>query len=221
MFHRWGMRTKYILVFWSSIRNRKGGISREKNSFKPLPPPPPPPTHTHTDHHHHHHALHPHSPTPLHLYLRWMDILGWFSAISHHGDNVCDFPTPPEGTWRSYNVGSTSMQRHDVASPLRRRCINVMCPLGRFSKEVYCKRKVFTPYSIGKAFPPKWSKCFLYSRSIFILEAKHFWHLPPLPPPPAEDAYSALDAIHDIGTAAMLVFSLFQWDGCGSFLLDS
>ena len=31
---------------------------------------------------------------------------------------------------RLYNVGSTSMQRHDVASTLRRRCINVMCLLG-------------------------------------------------------------------------------------------
>ena len=40
-------------------------------------------------------------------------------------------PGPPAGTWRLYNVGSTSMQRHDVASTLRRRCINVMCLLGR------------------------------------------------------------------------------------------
>ena len=29
-----------------------------------------------------------------------------------------------------YNVVSTSMQRHDVASTLRRRCRDVMCPLG-------------------------------------------------------------------------------------------
>ena len=54
-----------------------------------------------------------------------------------------------------------------------------------------------------------------------MLEAKQFWQLPPLPPPPAEDAYRALDVIYDIGTAAMLVSSLFQWGGCGSFLLDS
>ena len=33
--------------------------------------------------------------------------------------------------WRLYNVGSTSMQRHDVASTLRRRFINVMCLLGQ------------------------------------------------------------------------------------------
>ena len=30
-------------------------------------------------------------------------------------------------TWRKYNVASTSMQRHDVASTLRRRYIYVMC----------------------------------------------------------------------------------------------
>ena len=36
------------------------------------------------------------------------------------------------GTWRLYNVASASMQRHDVASTLRRRYINVMCPLGLF-----------------------------------------------------------------------------------------
>ena len=36
----------------------------------------------------------------------------------------------PAGTWRLYNVGLTSMQRHDVASTLRRRCMDVMCLLG-------------------------------------------------------------------------------------------
>ena len=36
----------------------------------------------------------------------------------------------PAGIWSLYNVGSTSLQRHDVASKLRRRCINVMCLLG-------------------------------------------------------------------------------------------
>ena len=36
----------------------------------------------------------------------------------------------PAGTWRKYNVASTSIQRHDVASTLRRRYIYVMCPLG-------------------------------------------------------------------------------------------
>ena len=33
----------------------------------------------------------------------------------------------PAGTWRKYNVASTSMQRHDVTSTLRRRYIYVMC----------------------------------------------------------------------------------------------
>ena len=36
----------------------------------------------------------------------------------------------PAGTWRKYNVASTSMQRHNVASTLRRRYIYVKCPLG-------------------------------------------------------------------------------------------
>ena len=44
----------------------------------------------------------------------------------------CGGSLHPAGTWRLYNVGSTSMQRHDVASTLRRRCIKVMCPLGNF-----------------------------------------------------------------------------------------
>ena len=35
----------------------------------------------------------------------------------------------PADTWRLYNVATTSMQ-HDVASTLRRRCINVVCLLG-------------------------------------------------------------------------------------------
>ena len=39
--------------------------------------------------------------------------------------------TNPAGTWCKYNVASTSMQRHDVASTLRRRYIYVMCLPGR------------------------------------------------------------------------------------------
>ena len=38
---------------------------------------------------------------------------------------------------RLYDVASTSMQRHDVASTLRRRSIDVMCPLGQFSFNYY------------------------------------------------------------------------------------
>ena len=41
--------------------------------------------------------------------------------------NSVDPDKIPAGTWRKYNVASTSMQRHDVASTLRRRYIYVMC----------------------------------------------------------------------------------------------
>ena len=41
------------------------------------------------------------------------------------------FRNNPAGKWRLYNVASTSMQRHDVASTLIRRYLNVACPLGR------------------------------------------------------------------------------------------
>ena len=52
-------------------------------------------------------------------------------ANSQAGLNLRWAPmSDPAGTWRKYNVASTSMQRHDVASTLRRRYIYVMCPLG-------------------------------------------------------------------------------------------
>ena len=41
----------------------------------------------------------------------------------------------PAGTWRKYNVASTLMQRHDVASTLRRRYIFVMCLPGYESEQ--------------------------------------------------------------------------------------
>ena len=47
------------------------------------------------------------------LHRRWGDVI--FTSYAH-----------------KYNVDSTSMQRHDVASTLRRRYIYVMCPLGCF-----------------------------------------------------------------------------------------
>ena len=47
----------------------------------------------------------------------------------------------PAGTWRKYNVASTSMQRHDVASTLRRRYIYVMC------LPVYNKYQLYSLYS--------------------------------------------------------------------------
>ena len=54
----------------------------------------------------------------------------------------------PAGTWRLYNVGSTSMQRHDVASTFSRRCINVMCPLGSIIYSC-CARMCVLGYTIN------------------------------------------------------------------------
>ena len=50
----------------------------------------------------------------------------WLSQYIAHGIKF-DRMSIPAGTWRLYNVVSTSMQRHDVASTLRRRCIDVIC----------------------------------------------------------------------------------------------
>ena len=50
----------------------------------------------------------------------------------------------PAGTWRLYNVVSTSMQRHDVASTLSRRCINVRCPLGNVKAVAIGSIRLFT-----------------------------------------------------------------------------
>ena len=41
----------------------------------------------------------------------------------------CATKGSPLGTWQLYNVSSTSMQRHDVASTLMRCCLNAACPL--------------------------------------------------------------------------------------------
>ena len=38
----------------------------------------------------------------------------------------------PAGTWPFYNVASTLTQRHDVASTLMRRCLNVVCQMGAY-----------------------------------------------------------------------------------------
>ena len=40
----------------------------------------------------------------------------------------------PASTWCLYNAASTSMQRHNAASMLIRRCLNVACPLVNISK---------------------------------------------------------------------------------------
>ena len=48
-------------------------------------------------------------------------------SISRRGNWYTSIPA---GTCRLYNVGSTWIQRYDVASTVRRRCLNVMCPMG-------------------------------------------------------------------------------------------
>ena len=50
--------------------------------------------------------------------------------FGYNHEKVTSRSINPAGTWRKYNVASMSMQRHDVASTLRRRYIYVMCPLG-------------------------------------------------------------------------------------------
>ena len=83
--------------------------------------------------------------------------------------SVCEKETTnpgPADTWRLYNVDSTSMQRHDVASTLRRRCINVMCPLGRLqdcavplgsSQDV--QQITWSLYSVGTCKQHKIARC--------------------------------------------------------------
>ena len=60
-----------------------------------------------------------------------------------------------------YNVVSTSMQRHDVASTLRRRCIDVMCLLGWLD----CKQSTQqlldewqTVQTLIKCYIPSWKQ---------------------------------------------------------------
>ena len=53
-----------------------------------------------------------------------------------------------------------SMQRHDVASTLRRRCINVMCPLGRTSgrrggSNEYPQSMLFSRNKTNNVYPCK------------------------------------------------------------------
>ena len=56
----------------------------------------------------------------------------------------------PAGTWRKYNVASTSMQRHDVASTLRRRYIYVMCLPGKMLLIWRRQKKVSKERSVKK-----------------------------------------------------------------------
>ena len=76
-----------------------------------------------------------------------------------HTVSVILLKCSPADTWRLYNVALTSMQRHDVASTLRRRCIDVMCPLGLFMcKSWSCikiKCEVSREYNWLSPPPPK------------------------------------------------------------------
>ena len=60
----------------------------------------------------------------MYVYFVAAILLHYVLCIYAHG------PYSPASTRRLNNVVSTSMQRHDVASTLRRRCIDVMCLLG-------------------------------------------------------------------------------------------
>ena len=66
----------------------------------------------------------------------------------------------PAGTWRKYNVASTSMQRHDVASTLRRRYIYSHVPAGISAIAI----------SLRWASRGPWATC-SFSLYIFVLDA--------------------------------------------------
>ena len=60
-----------------------------------------------------------------------VQILGQVWYLYVYGQCGICFENNQVGTGHLYNVASTSMQRHDVALTLVRRCIIVMCLLGR------------------------------------------------------------------------------------------
>ena len=67
--------------------------------------------------------------------LYYFQLNAWFRT-RHFYYNMPTFhdlqpSNDPASKWRLYNVAATSMQRHDVASTLRRRCINVVSRWGR------------------------------------------------------------------------------------------
>ena len=67
--------------------------------------------------------------------------------IKHAPSRLCFYYQA--GTWRLYNVVSTSMQRHDVASTLYRRCIDVMCLLDTFFLKPFRSHLALTELSPG------------------------------------------------------------------------
>ena len=102
-----------------------------------------------------------------------------FPVLSSFAPSVFDkMPfciTNPAGTWRLYNVVSTSMQRHDVASTLGLRCIDVVCLLGRcidtfssWNNTVrFLNLLLKKVHSVKKEFDPRWSKLFPYRKESF------------------------------------------------------
>ena len=83
-------------------------------------------------------------------------VQGLFTGIrSYNSPITCTCSSNPADTWRLYNVASTSMQRLDVASTLRRRCINVTCPLECYSAfDIF--QKVFFCFLAWRFTLKKW-----------------------------------------------------------------
>ena len=78
---------------------------------------------------------------------------------------TANFSRSPAGRWRLYNVVSTSMQRHDVASTLTWRCINVMCPMQRHDVVSTLRRRcinVMCPLRVCTRLPPTYATCKAY-----------------------------------------------------------
>ena len=61
-------------------------------------------------------------------------VIGEYGGTHYTDFDLLTWCVYQTGTWRLYNVAPTSMQRHDIASTLRRRCLNVACPMGKKKK---------------------------------------------------------------------------------------
>ena len=81
-------------------------------------------------------------------------------------------------TQRTHDVYTTSLQRRcnvDVASTLRRRCINVMCPLGSLSTKDYCRiRRGSNPITILTDLSrPDLRKVYISRSTLFFPRDRH------------------------------------------------
>ena len=70
--------------------------------------------------------------------------------------------------FHSYNVASTSMQRHDVASTFKRRCINVICPLGCDVCFVICPSFWFLGKAVLSECGISWVSLLIFLRKISV-----------------------------------------------------